>query len=153
MFTMELVYWLKDIEFFYNTLVDAQESKNPSKTYFNINPSSKRPKEGQVAYVNLRRGYPKEMFDGHYCYILKDFGMKYIVIPTTSVKNDSSPLNEKFEMDIKIKNFINSDQTRLQISDIRSIDIQRIKINKGVFEVDTNKEEIQTHIRKVLAIT
>lgn len=145
-FTKDLYYWVKDLEFFYNTLVEKQDSQDPSKTFYNIRPVSNRPKEGQIAYVNLRRGYPKETFGGHYCYILKDFGNKYVVIPSTSVKDESLP-KEEFEIDIEVENFINNRKTRLHIDEIRAIDIQRIKPSKGVFNVKTDPNKILNQLK------
>ncbi|MEK5061865.1 hypothetical protein BK126_15040 [Paenibacillus sp. FSL H7-0326] len=157
----ELLYWIKDLEYFYNTLVPSQAQtkiesdgssrkvNNPSKTYYNISPASARPTAGQVAYFNLRRGYPKEVYDGHFCYILKDFKTKYIVIPTTSVKPNSAPMNPTFEIDITIKDFINTDPTRLQVSDIRSVDIQRINIRKNVYNV---ADDVATLNNKIYAL-
>jgi hypothetical protein len=145
-FVNDLKYWVNDLHYFYARIVKNQD---PKHVYYKITPSQ-RPKEGQIAYVNLRRGYPKELYDGHYCYILKDFGYKFLVIPTTSVKPNSSPLNPNFELDIEIKDFINTNETRLQISDIRSIDIQRINTGKGVYDVITDKEYIAKGIKNIL---
>ncbi|WP_155848294.1 hypothetical protein [Caldisalinibacter kiritimatiensis] len=58
-FVEELNYWVKELHFFYNRLVPRQTG-NPSTTYYTPSP---RPKEGQVAYLNLRRGYPKEIYE------------------------------------------------------------------------------------------
>ena len=38
-----------------------------------------------MAYFNIGRGFPKELMDGHWCYILKDLGYKALVIPSTSI--------------------------------------------------------------------
>lgn len=157
-FAEELLYWLEDLEHFYNIIVPGQtqpgDSPNPSKSFYNLSP---RPSEGDVVYVNLRRGYPKEVYDGHYCYILKDFGTKYLVIPTTSVK-DNSVANPDFELDIKLgelksgtKPSLNPNSvTRLQISDIRTIDPQRIKPKKGYFEVITDTNLIKKSVAKII---
>ncbi len=147
-FANQLKYWLKELEFFYNKVVPNQTS-DPSTSYYEIRPSS-RPKEGQVAFFNLRRGYPKETYDGHYCYILKDFGIKYMVIPTTSVK-DKSKANADFEYDIIIKDFKNDLTTRLQISDTRAIDIQRFNENRTVYDVITDRETIAKEIQRILS--
>ncbi|EMS72176.1 hypothetical protein [Ruminiclostridium cellobioparum] len=148
-FANQLKYWLKELEFFYNKVVPKQTG-NPSTSFYEITKSI-RPKEGQVAFFNLRRGYPKEVYDGHYCYILKDFGIKYLVIPTTSVK-DKSEANPEFEFDIKMKNFKNELITRLQISDIRAIDVQRFNEKREVFNVITDKEIIVKEILRILSL-
>ena len=40
--------------------------------------------------------------DGHWCYVLKDFGSKMLVIPCTSIKEDSPEATE-YELDIRAK--------------------------------------------------
>lgn len=146
-FANQLKYWLKELEFFYNRITPNQTG-NPSTSFYKIQ-SSLRPNEGQIAFFNLRRGYPKEIYDGHYCYILKDFGIKYLVIPTTSVK-DQSQANPNFEYDIKIRNFKNDLTTRLQISDIRTIDIQRFNEKRIVYNVVTDRETIAEFVKIVV---
>ncbi len=147
-FANQLKFWLKELHFFYNNLVPNQ-TNNPSTSYYQIKPSM-RPKESQIAFFNLRRGYPKEVYDGHYCYILKDFGTKYLVVPTTSVKDGTKP-NPKFEYDIEIKNFKNKMLTRMQISDIRSLDIQRFNEKKQVYDVVTDRNDIVHEIQRILS--
>lgn len=148
-FANQLLYWVKEMSFFYSTLVEIQLNKDPSKTFYKITPSA-RPKEGQVAYFNLRRGYPKETYDGHYCYILKDLGVKFIIIPTTSVKENSTSLNPDFEFDITLDNFTNELTSRMQISDIRAVDAQRINEKKRIYDVKTDKSLILESINKIL---
>ena len=104
-----------------------------------------RPKIHQLAYVNIGRGFPKELMDGHWCYILKDMGSKMLVIPTVSIKDSS--INEKYELDIDIVINNKPKKSRLQLSDIRSIDIQRIYGNKGYIEVTTSFEKIHNVIK------
>ena len=135
----EIDNWVKDISFFYDKLVP--DGVDPSKTFYRIDPS-RRPKEGQIAYINLRRGYPKEARDGHWCYILKDYGSKYVVIPSTSIKGYSSACNSTCEMDIldDTPNGI----SRLHFSDIRSIDVMRVntKVTPNLYDVRTPRKEI-----------
>lgn len=147
-FANQLYYWVKELDFFYTKLVKNQ-GKEPSKVFYQV-PPSKRPKVGQVAYFNLRRGYPKETYDGHYCYIVKDFGFKYVIIPTTSVKKDSSDLNEDFEIDINLKDFPNDLLSRMQVTDIRVVDIQRFNEKKPVYDVLTDSNFILEKIKKIL---
>jgi hypothetical protein len=122
-FSLQLLLMLRELEHFYNRLV-PQQGNDPSKTFYNVKPISKRPNEGQVSYFNLRRGYPKELFDGHWCYVLKDFKTKFLIVPLTSVKTDD-PISE-YEIEITIDNFMNNLSSRLQVTDLRFIDIQRI---------------------------
>lgn len=147
-FSSQLLYWIKQLSFFYNTVV-PQQTNDPSTSFYNVEPS-KRPKEGQVAYFNLRRGYPKETYDGHYCYILKEFKMKYVIIPLTSVKPNSSPLNPQFEYDIQLINFPNNLLSRLQVTDIRSVDMQRLNEKRPIYNVLTDPTIILNNIKKFL---
>ena len=88
--------------------------------------------------------------DGHWCYILKDMGYKMLVIPCTSIKEDSTPANPTFEKDIKIKTNTHITQSRIQLSDIRSIDIQRLDLRKPFYQVLTPKTEVMEFIHKNL---
>ena len=146
-FIIQLEQWVNQISHFYNVIV--KEGQNPSKVIYKI-PLSLRPKVGQVAYINLRRGYPKEIFDGHWCYILSDFGSKYIIVPITSEKSDSPPLDERFEMYIDIIGFENGIKRRLQITDIRSIDIMRVHTGKKPYDVNTDISLIRNKVSKIL---
>lgn len=146
-FARELKYWIRELHFFYNIIV-PNEKNDPSTCFYKIKPAN-RPTKGQIAYFNLRRGYPKELYGGHYCYIIKDFGSKYLVIPTTSVKENSSPPNSKIEIDIKIKDFKNNKVSRLHLSDMRTIDIQRINEQKDIFEIKENPSYLN---QKIIAI-
>lgn len=147
-FARELKYWIRELHFFYNIIV-PNETNDPSTSFYKIKPAN-RPTTGQIAYFNLRRGYPKEIYGGHYCYILKDYGSKYLVIPTTSVKKNSSPPNSKIEIDIEIKDFKNDKISRLHLSDMRAIDIQRINEQKAVFEVKGNTANLNQKISLIL---
>lgn len=142
---IEIDNWIRELAFFYNELVS--DGDNPSKVYYRIN-ASKRPHEGQIAYINLRRGYPKEAMDGHWCYILKDYGSKYIVIPSTSIKKDSSPCNPDCEMDI-LDNTSNG-ISRLHFADTRSIDAMRVNTKKqpNFYDVKTPRKDIINNFSK-----
>lgn len=73
-----------------------------------------------------------------------------LVIPCTSIKKDSTPANPLFEKDIKIKTDTHITQCRIQLSDIRSVDIQRLDLRKSFYEVLTPKEEIIEFVEKNL---
>ena len=88
--------------------------------------------------------------DGHWCYVLKDMGYKMLVIPCTSIKEDSTVVNPLFEKDIKIKTKKHITESRIQLSDIRSIDIQRLDLRKPFYDVLTPSEEIQEFVHKNL---
>ncbi len=143
----EIDKWLIELSYFYNKIV--QDGQNPSMAIYNL-PPSQRPKEGQIAYINLRRGYPKETHDDHWCYILKDYGTKYIIIPTTSIKPNSADCNPLFEMDIIDKT--PAGKSRLQFTDIRSIDIMRVcrSVSPNSYDVITPRDEILTKLQKTI---
>lgn len=109
-------------------------------------------KEHTLVYVNLGRGFPKELMDGHWCYILKIIGKaKALIIPTTSPKSEIETTNP-FQCDIEsicleTKRTIIS---RLKFSDMRTIDLQRIYSSKGVFVVKTDREYILEYCRKLV---
>jgi hypothetical protein len=129
-----LNHQLAQLDFFYNKLVPGQGG-DANKTYYNISP---RPKEHQLIYVNLNRGYPKEIFDVHYCYVVKDFGAKFIVIPTTSIKPTTS-VNDAYEMMIE-----EADGTPclLNFDEIKAIDPMRIAKGKPYRDVKTPRKDI-----------
>lgn len=142
-FVKQLEYWVGQMEFFYNVL---SKGKDPDTVFYKVKPAQ-RPQEGQIAYFNLTRGFPKELYDGHFCYILKDFGYKFTVIPVTSLKDDSSECDPKFQMDIEIDGI---DDGRLQCSDLRTVDLQRINTTKGIYNIITPKEDIIEKVKGIL---
>lgn len=147
-FVYDLDYLVDQIKYFYDTIVPNQGCiNNPTKAYY---PLSKRPKEHQVAYFNLTRGFPKELFGGHLCYIVKDMSSKYLVIPTTSAKG-IRPRN-KFEVDIEIKDYINNEQTRLQVNDMRCIDKQRLYVDKNFYNVETDRSELLNEVKIITGL-
>ncbi len=98
--------------------------------------------ENSLVYINLGRGFPKEIMDGHWCYVLKNYGYKLLVIPTTSVKADSMPINPKYEKDIQVMMNGKKAISRMQLSDMRSVDAQRVYTRKNVCQVITSYDEI-----------
>lgn len=106
------------------------------------------PKQGEVAYFNLTRGFPKELVGGHWCLVLKYVKGKALVVPLTSIKEDSAPVDPEFQIDIQVEGF--KCMSRAQISDIRTIDVQRCYIKKGFKRVITNQEEIYNKIHNTL---
>lgn len=153
-FVYDLKYTIGQLEYFFDSIV-VKQTRNPNTSYYHL--TKLEPKEHQVAYINLTRGFPKELFGGHYCYILKKFKDKYLVIPTTSVENEEIDIRQDFEINITINNFINTKVTRLNLSNMRTIDIQRIyqsdnmfELEKGIFDVKTDKHYIEEEVKKIL---
>jgi hypothetical protein len=82
------------------------------------------------------------------CYVLKDLSSKYLVIPTTSVKKGRG--KNKFEIDIEIIDYINDEQTRLQVNEMRCIDKQRLCYDKNFYDIGTDKKTILSEIQKII---
>lgn len=143
-YTCSLLHQTKQLEYFYCHLVKDHEAKCDDTFYYVVN----RPKENQMAYFNIGRGFPKELMDGHWCYILKDFGYKMVVIPCTSIKENEC--NSDFEKDIFVIMYNKKTKSRLQISDIRTVDIQRLDLRKPFCQVLTDKNEIIAFVKNRL---
>lgn len=145
-FVTDLKYHVGQLSYFYDHLTPKQTG-DPSTTFYR---PKKIPQVHQIAYFNLTRGFPKELYGGHWCYVFKYFKSKFIVIPTTSVKEDSLPPDPEFQYDIEVKDFTNGMHTRLQLSDMRTIDIQRLYCGKGFYDVITDREEIVKNVNRML---
>lgn len=144
-FCKDLQYIIDQNKFFYKNVVPKQTG-NPSTSFY---VPKNAPAEHQVGYFNLTRGFPKELHGGHWCYIIKKFKTKYLIVPLTSVKDRSCP-NPMFEKDIHIIGFENNGVSRMQFSDIRTIDSQRLYVNKGCYNVYEEREEIMGTISKII---
>ena len=139
-----LVHQTKELEYFYCHLV---KDGNCDHTYYRI---KKRPHIHQLAYFNIGRGFPKELMDGHWCYVVKDLGYKMLIIPCTSIKDHSYQPNPLYELDIDIENELTKTRCRIQLSDLRTVDLQRIDLRKPFFDVTTSKDTIDTFIKERL---
>jgi len=128
---------LKAAIFFYGTLVNKEPSRNANKVYYSL---KTEPQEHQLIYVQLGRGYSKELFDPHWCYVLKHCGSKLVVFPVTSIKECSGSPIAPYEYDI-----IESDNitARMHFDDIRCIDKMRIIEGKGYIDVLTKRIDIE----------
>ncbi len=139
-----LLHLTSQLEYFYCHLV-PKGSGDSTNTYYRIH---QRPKEHQMAYFNIGRGFPKELMDGHWCYVLKDLGYKALVIPSTSIKNYSKPCHPQFEMDIEIDYEGKKLHSRVQLSDIRSVDFQRLDLRKPFCNVYTSRDLICKFVKE-----
>jgi len=142
-YSCSLLHLTNQLEYFYCNLV-PKGTGDCNNTYYKLN---NRPKEHQLAYFNIGRGFPKELMDGHWCYILRDLGYKMLVVPCTSIKANSKPCNPNFEMDIEMINENSKCKSRIQLSDIRSIDIQRLDVRKKFCEVITDRNKILDFVK------
>lgn len=140
--------YLVDQIYFFNNRVAMNQTGDPSTSYFK--PKS-IPNIGQIAYFNLTDGFPKELKGGHWCYVVQRMKGKFLIIPCTSIKNELKEADTDYQLDIELENFPNSRGTRLQLSDMRSIDAQRLYSNKGFYNVVTPIEAINTKLIKLIA--
>ena len=137
---------VNNIYFFNNSLcANCQNESDVSNVQYNL-PAKERPKEGQVAFFYIENSYPKEIFNSHWCLILKDFGSLMLVVPMTSVKSNSSEVYEPTEIDIKIKDFENDGTSRLHVDQIFSADIMRIDKSKPIYDLDDDFEVVKNKI-------
>ena len=135
-YSYALLHQTSQLEYFYCQLVKDGDC---DQTYYHVN---RRPKVHELAYFNIGRGFPKELMDGHWCYVLKDLGYKMLVIPSTSVKSDSKECHPNFEMDIDVLMNRKVVKSRIQLSDIRAIDVQRLDLRKSFCNVLSSRSEI-----------
>lgn len=145
-FVMDLDYHVGQLDYFYNKVV-PHDTGDASTTIY-------RPKidihEHELIYFNLTRGFPKELYGGHWCYVVKLLKGKCLVIPTTSVKVDGGHEPSEFQMDIEIADFNNSNITRLQLSDMRTVDIQRVYSGRGSYKVTTERKKILSRLAEII---
>ncbi len=136
-YSHSLLYQTSQLEYFYCHLVKDGDKDH---TYYRV---WKRPNEHNLAYFNIGRGYPKELMDGHWCYIVKDMKSKMLIIPCTRIKKNM----HQYEKVIQIKN---QEDTLycLQLGDMKSIDIQRIDLRKPFYKVITPRQEIISFIKE-----
>ena len=145
-FLTDLEYHVGQLDYFYNDITPKQ-SGDPASSFYKL---KQIPEPHQVAYFNLTRGFPKELYGGHWCYIVKIFKYKALVIPTTSVKDNSSPPDSQFQLDVAVENFTNPQLTRLQVSDLRVVDLQRLYQSKGFYNVLTSRNYIEQNISRMI---
>lgn len=137
---------INNIYFFNNSLcANCQNESDVSNVQYNL-PVKERPKEGQVAFFYIENSYPKEIFNSHWCLVLKDFGSLMLVVPMTSVKSDSSEVYEPTEIDVKIKDFENDGISRLHVDQIFSADIMRIDKSKSIYDLEDEFEIVKNKI-------
>jgi hypothetical protein len=128
---------LSAANFFYGTLVAKEPDNDANKTYYSL---KTEPKEHQLIYTQIGRGYSKELFDPHWCYVLKHCGTKFVVVPVTSIKTDSGTPVAPYEYDIEEYGGV---KARMHLDDIRCVDKMRVIEKKGYISVVTPREEIE----------
>ncbi|MGN0850936.1 MAG: type II toxin-antitoxin system PemK/MazF family toxin [Candidatus Ornithospirochaeta sp.] len=100
----------------------------------------------QLVYVHLGGGYAKEMRGPHWCYVVKNNGQKLTIIPLTSIKEDSGPAKEPFELDIDEGN---GKKGRMYFDDMRSIDKMRVIEKKGTVLSAHQEPTLKRHPRSI----
>lgn len=143
-YSCSLKHLTTQLEYFYCHLVKEQ-GRDSENTFYHL---KLRPKIHQLAYFNIGRGFPKELMDGHWCYILKDLGYKMLIIPCTSLKGNCC--NPGFELDIDIEMGGTRTKSRLQLSEIRCVDMQRLDLRKPFCNVLTKRIEIMDFVEECL---
>lgn len=143
-----LSYQLKQLNYFYKDLIDKQGTNDANKTYYNLRPA---PSEHQLIYVSLCRGFPKELYDGHWCYLLKNCGTKFLVIPVTSIKETSSTDTHDYYFDITEED---NSIARLRFDEMRTIDKMRvITKDKPYRNVKTDRAVIEQKLIEYLNLS
>ena len=130
--------------FFYGTLVKKEPTHDANKVYYSL---KREPKEHELVYAQIGRGYSKELFDPHWCYVLKHCGTKLIAIPVTSIKPDSGTPIIPYEYDIIEDGNI---AARMHFDDIRCIDKMRIIERRGYISIITSREDIECAVNNFL---
>ena len=143
-YSCSLKHLTNQLEYFYCHLVKEQ-GRDSENTFYHL---KLRPKIHQLAYFNIGRGFPKELMDGHWCYILKDLGYKMLIIPCTSLKGNSC--NPGFELDIDVMMENVKTKSRLQLSEIRCVDMQRLDLRKTFCNVLSTRKEIINYVEEHL---
>ena len=143
-----LSYQLDQLNYFYKDLIDKQGNNNANNTYYNLKTN---PKEHQLIYVNLCRGFPKELYDGHWCYVFKHSGTKLLVIPTTSFKDVTSSEDRDYYFDIEESD---GTKSRLRFDEMRMIDKMRVDYrDKPYRNVKTDRKLIEEKFLRFLNLT
>ena len=123
-----------------------------SKIKYNIK-GIPRPKEGEVAYFYIENSYPKEIFNSHWCLILKDFGNTFLVVPMVSLKNDSAPVDKATEMIVKIKDFEESGCSKLKVHQMFCGDAMRLNPKKKIYELQTDFSYVKNRIKELTKLS
>lgn len=140
------------LELYHNSI--GKKARTPydlSKIQYSI-PTNKRPKEGQVAYFYIETSYPNEIYNSHWCLVLKDLGNTFVVIPMTSIKRDSNPVDKNREMIVKIKDFEESGCSKLKVNQIFCASAMRLDQSKKIYNLQTNFDYVKNNIKNILSL-
>ena len=81
--------------------------------------------------------------------MLKDLGSLLIVIPLTSIKKDSNPIDKRREMIVKIKDFEESGCSKLKINQIFSARLMHLNQSKKIYDLQTDFSYIKKNIKNI----
>lgn len=141
---------VNSIYHFHNVIgKNARNNQDLSRIKYNIK-DMPVPKEGQVAYFYIENSYPKEIFNSHWCLILKHFGNTMLVIPMTSIKSSSASVDKEIEMIVKIKDFENDGCCKLKVHQMFCADTMRINTNKKIYELQTDFSYVKEKVYKMI---
>lgn len=157
-FDLECFYYnlnrlISTLEFYHNSIgKNAKNIKELSAIQYDV-PKSKMPKEGQVAYFYIETSYPKEIYNSHWCLVLKDLGSLLVVIPLTSIKKDSNPVDKQREMIVKIQDFEEDGCSKLKINQIFSASLMRLNQSKKIYNLQTDFSYVKNTIKNILNLS
>ena len=141
---------ISSIYHFHNVIgKNASDATTLSKIKYNLK-SMPRPKEGQVVYLYIENSYPKEIFNSHWCLILKDFGNTFLVVPMVSIKKNSAPLDKSTELIVKIKDFEEFGCSKLKVHQMFCGDIMRINPKKKIYDLQTDFNYVKNKIKELI---
>ena len=121
-YVYSLIHQTKNLRYFYTNLCKDRE---PDEAFYHLPFNITK---GDIVYVNLERGFPKELMDGHWCYVHKVIGCKIFIIPLKSFREKSTC---EYSLDVftKINGVV--DASSASLSDMRWVDIQRVHYKRG----------------------
>ena len=141
---------INSIYHFHNNIgKNAKDSTQLSKIKYNLKGKS-RPVAGNVCYFYIENSYPKEIFNSHWCLIIKDFGNTMLVIPLVSIKMESAKVDKSCEMIVKIRDFEENGCSKLKIHQMFCADIMRINPDKPTYNLQTNFNYVKLCIKEIV---
>ena len=140
---------VQSIYHFHNTIgKNASSPTELSQIRYNLK-GMPRPTEGDVCYFYIENSYPKEIFNSHWCLILKDFGNTMLVVPMVSIKKESAGVDKSCEMIVKIKDFEEDGCSKLKIHQMFCADVMRINPQKNVYSLQTDYNYVKEKIKEL----
>lgn len=141
---------IDSIYHFHNNIgKNASSSSQLSKIKYNLKGKA-RPISGDVCYFYIENSYPKEIFNSHWCLVLKDFGNTMLIIPLVSIKQESAQVDKSCEMIVKIRNFQEDGCSKLKIHQMFCADVMRINPNKPTYRLQTDFGHVKLRIKEIV---